>query len=101
MAEYFQQHNEFDAKVFSERLPTELHQVYNTSILFPLPDLKDAKSYQAEIEKTTKELRDVYLRERIKKVSEELKKAEKDNNEDEALRLGDEQVRLVGLLQSS
>ncbi len=101
MAEYFQQHNEFDAKVFSERLPTELHQVYNTSILFPLPDLKDAKSYQAEIEKTTKELRDVYLRERIKKVSEELKKAEKDNNEEETLRLGDEQVRLVGLLHSS
>lgn len=100
MAEYFQKQNEFDAKVFSEGLPTELHQVYNTSILFPLPDFKDEKSFEREVEKTTSELREVYLRQRIKKVSSELKIAEEKQDDDEVARLSVEQVRLVGLLHA-
>jgi len=100
LLEYFKNREEFNHQDFSMLLPEELLHSYNKSTLFPLPPLKDKDQYLNEVEKVAKQLRDLYLRDRLKVVSEELVNKEKNDNEAEGLQLlKEEYSTLIGLLK--
>lgn len=73
----------FDDKKFINSLPSELLDAYNTSYLNPLPKFEEEKTYLEEVEKVASELKVVYLRSRIKAVSEKIKNKEKEGKKEE------------------
>jgi hypothetical protein len=100
LLEYFKTTEDFDHQAFSQKLPDELLHSYNKSMLFPLPPLKEKDQYIHEVEKVARQLRDLYLRERLKVVSEELVTKEKDGLEDAQLQpLKEEYATLLTLLK--
>jgi len=71
--------NKFDSKEFSKFIPKELIVSFDTAYLFPL--LKPGEEeYEREVEKVAGELRILFLKSKIKEISLNLKKGEK--NED-------------------
>lgn len=100
LLEYFKNTEEFSHENFSQILPTELLHSYNKSMLFPLPPFKEKDQYLREVEKVSKQLRDLYLRNRLKLVSEELVAKEKNGSKDEDLQgLKEEYSTLLSLLK--
>lgn len=91
----------FDGNIFGMSLPTELLATYNTSLLFPLPSFQSGERYKEEVEKVAKELRDLYLRERLKKVSEQIATSEKDGKTEELESLKKEYSKLLTLLHKT
>lgn len=71
--------NAFDHTSFSAKLPHELMPLYNKSLLFPLPKLT-AEAFLAEVRKTALQLRELYLRTKIKQLSEQIKQKEQEGN---------------------
>jgi len=97
---YFQTTEEFDQGRFSELLPSELLHSYNKSILFPLPPLGSNELHLHEVEKVARQLRDLYVKDRIKNISEELVSKEKDGETDVQLTtLKEEYATLLHLLK--
>ena len=68
-----------EQKVAKTQLPDELMHVYHKSLLFPLPKLSQ-ESLLAEIKKTALQLRGLYLRAKIKQLSEQTKEKERDGD---------------------
>lgn len=97
---YFADHEAFDQAIFSEQLPTELHFTYNKSMLFPLPPFDTDGHYQKEIDKVARQLKDIYLRERLKSVSEQIVSLEKDGNEAKVITLKEEYTDLLKNLKN-
>lgn len=97
---YFAQHEAFDQAIFSQQLPTELHFTYNKSILFPLPPFESDGHYQKEIEKVARQLKDIYLREKLRGVSEQIVSLEKEGNETDVVLLKEEYASLIKNLKS-
>jgi DNA primase len=84
LSDFSEQTESFDPKKFSSFLPAELLQAYDQALLFPLPSFQDKEKERKEIEKTSLELKEVYIRQKLQQLSLEIKKAEKTNeNEDE------------------
>jgi DNA primase len=98
LLDYFEEAEGFDHKLFADNLPSELHDAYNTTLLFPLPQLQEDKHTQ-EVEKVAKQLRAVYLKEKIKLLTEQIKEKEREGKEEEAKGLKEEYSRMVGLLK--
>lgn len=100
LLEYFKTTQEFSHERFSQVLPEELLHSYNKSMLFPLPPFKEKDQYLHEVEKVSKQLRDLYLRTRLKVISEELVAKEKNGSNDEDLQgLKEEYSTLLSLLK--
>lgn len=83
LLKYVETASVFDGKKFGESLPQELIPTYDTAFLFPLPELQDEQHEFAEVEKLAKKLRFTYLQVRLKKLSSEIKEAEKAGDEEE------------------
>lgn len=98
---YFKTHKQFDVKQFSNILPQELLKTFDLCFLLPMPKLLEEGKYQAEAEKAAKELRSLFLRDKIKFLSQDLKNKEKDKKPEEIKKLEEELSGLIRLLSTS
>lgn len=96
---HFQSGDSFNGEQFSQDLPKELHPAFNKSILFPLPSFSSQTLFLSEVEKVAKELRELYLRDKIKKLSEEISEKEDKGKEDETESLKKEYSKLLFMLR--
>ncbi|MBI2613893.1 MAG: DNA primase [Candidatus Levybacteria bacterium] len=78
LVDYFKSSNTFNPKIFLKVLPKELETAFDTQYLFPLPKFEDEEKYILESEKVAAELRTLFLKERIKKISLKLKTGDRD-----------------------
>lgn len=90
------QEKEFDSKEFSRALSKELILSFDTCYLFPLPKFSEEQKYEEEIKKVSKELLTIYIKERIKIISDEIRLKNMDTERDEKLKK--EFTRLLSLL---
>ncbi len=93
---YMEEKTQFDPNTFAQLLPTELLQVYDSSLLRPGIDLSD-QEYKKEFQKSMQELKTLHIREQIKKLSERIQLKEKNS---EASELETLQIQLAELLKS-
>lgn len=91
----------FNAKVFLNFLPKELTVSFDSSYLFPLPSFSGEDKYEKEVEKVARELRALYLKNKIKEISYSLKKGEKDDDLKRVGGLEKELASTIGLLGKS
>lgn len=98
---YFKTHKQFDVKQFSNILPQELLKTFDLCFLLPMPKLLEEGKYQAEAEKAAKELRSLFLKDKIKFLSQDLKNKEKDKKPEEIKKLEEELSGLIRLLSTS
>lgn len=80
LVDYFRVNKAFDARKFLKVLPKELTTSFDSSYLFPLANFENDNKYIAEIEKIAAELRILFLKDRIKKISLSLTTEEKDQD---------------------
>jgi DNA primase len=98
LSEFFKNNNSFSSKKFPNILPKELVSSFDVSYLSPIPKLDEDKRYEAEVEKVAGELRIIFLKNKIREISDSLKKGEKD---DDLKKVGDLEKELslaIGLL---
>jgi len=76
----------FNLNLFSKNLPKELFPTYDKCFLIPLPKFENSSKYEDEIVKVSKELKIFYLKEKVKKISTDLKNKETDYKEMEKIR---------------
>ncbi len=96
---YFKEHETFDGKQFGTGLPQELGDSYSICLLLPLPPVQEGEEYIDEIRKTSRSLRDMYLRKRLKEIGQEIKKKEEEGQEAEIEQLRTEFSTLVSELK--
>lgn len=99
LLEHFSSTEEFSQAAFGKSLPSELHHSYNKSILFPLPPFKNQEKYLDEIDKVAWELKDIYLRDKLKLVNKELSHKKEGDESLEAKKLEEEYRNLLSLLK--
>ena len=97
---YFGKTDAFDGKHFGDELPQELVMTYDKSLLFPVPSFSSAEKYLVEVEKVAEQLKELYLREKLHKLSEEISSKEKEGEED-VTPMKEEYSRLLTLLRRS
>ncbi|MDP3726829.1 MAG: DNA primase [bacterium] len=95
---YFDNNNTFDQKMFLKTLPQELLSAFDTCFLLPLPKFQTLDKYKEEAQKIAKELRVLYLKSKIKLISEEIKSKEKEEDMEQLETLKKEFSSLVSLL---
>ena len=93
------QHAIFEHQSFLHHLPDELMPIYNKSLLFPLPALTP-EAHIAEIRKTAEQLREMYLKERIHVLGQQIKQKEADKEWEAVEKLGAESAEITKKLQS-
>lgn len=87
----------FSSSAFSAIVPSELQPAVNKAVLTPLSSLSEEENLK-EVATTAKQLRDLYLRKRIKLLGDRLKQSfEGDEKAEEELR--EQFTRLVNLLK--
>lgn len=94
-------HDQFESKTFGALLPSQLLPVFDKSLLFPIPPLPTPAQYLIEVKKVSRQLRDLTVRDQIKKVSTQIQTYEDKGQTDEAEALKAEYARLLTLLQNS
>lgn len=70
----------FKIDEFTKEVPKELLPAFDTCYLLPLPKFEKEKQYTEELEKTIKNLKELYIREKIKEISEAIKHKEKESS---------------------
>ena len=100
MINYFKEHPVFKSKYFIEALPKELSPAFDTCFLYPLPKFVDKKHYGEETEKVATELRILFLKDKIKEISSNLKTGEKEEDVRRIDILEKELFLLIGLLSN-
>lgn len=95
---YLQKKEKIETEEFSKTLPKELIPSFDTCFLFPLPKFETADKYQQEAGKIAEELLSLYLKDKIRIVSEEIKNMEKDKNFEEVEKLKKEFTELINKL---
>ena len=100
LVDYFKTDNIFDVKVFLKILPKELSTSFDAQYLFPLPKFEDSEKYISEAQKVTVELRVLFLKDKIKKISLSLKTGDK-NDIKKVSDLEKELVLTISLLSKS
>lgn len=98
---YFENKSEFNIKQFLSFIPQELAQAFDTCFLLPLPKFIEKAKEKEEIEKVSRELRAIFLKNKIKVLSKSLKNEEKEENGKEIENLEKELVYLIKLLPKS
>jgi DNA primase len=96
LAEYCLTQPEFVPKTFVRDLPAELLPSVDKALLFPLTPFSASVKHLQEVEKTAHQLREVYLKDRIKRISLQLKEQSGDK---EVSELREQFSRLVSLLE--
>ncbi len=101
LSDFFKNNNKFDSKNFLNLLPEELTSSFDSAYLFPLPKFDNESKYEEEVEKVARELRALFLKNKIKEISLNLKKGEKDENLKRIEDLEKELSSTIGLLGKS
>lgn len=78
--------NKFDIKSLSANLTRELLPIFNKCFLVPLPKFENVTKYENEIIRVAKDLRILYLKNRIVEISNNLKEKDRNDEEIESLR---------------
>lgn len=91
----------FDQKQFGNILPKELVTIYDTALLFPLPTFPDDKKNKEEITKVATDLRNVYLKHRLKVLGAEITVLEQEGKDEEAAQRKEEYSKFVMLLRKA
>jgi DNA primase len=100
LSNYFKDKINYDVRNFLGLLPKELADSFDAAYLFPL--LKpEEDGYVDEIEKVTRELRVLFLKNKIKEISERLRMGEKDEDLIKVEDLEQELASTIGLLGKS
>lgn len=97
LSNYFKNNTIFNIKSFSNSLPKELVNSFDSAYLFPLLKPED-EFYEKEVEKVAGDLRVLFLKKRIKDISENLKNEEKKEDLKKIEDLEKELAQVVGLL---
>jgi DNA primase len=98
LSEFFKNNNGFNSREFSNILPKELISSFDVSCLFPIPKFDEDKKYEAEVRKVAGELRVLFLKNKIREISNSLKKGEKDDDLEKVGDLEKELSSTIGLL---
>lgn len=98
--DFIGQVSDADLIKFSSSLPTELIDIYNTTLLLPLPSFSDSNKLLIEAEKTATNLKTKYLKDKIKHITGEIGENENLGKNDAVEKLKEEYARLVGLLKN-
>ena len=96
--DFFDKNEAFNSKEFSKSLSKELTSSFDTCFLFPLPKFADTAKYKEEIEKVAKELLTLYVKDRIKVLSDEIREKEKEKESEKVEVLKQEFSKLLSLL---
>lgn len=89
---------EFDIKSVSKNVSKELLPVFDKCFLMPLPKFEDAIKYDNEIVRVSKDIRVIYLKERIKEIGRDLKSGK---NEREIEEIREEISNITAQIASS
>lgn len=73
---HFEKQEAFDAQIFGKNLPSELLTTYDTCFLYPLPKFADEDAYYKEVVKIAAELKQLYIRSRMKVLAQQMKEKE-------------------------
>ena len=96
--DFFDKNEKFNSKEFSKSLSKELVQSFDTCFLFPIPKFSDKEKYEEEVKKVTKELITLYVKERVKILSEEIRAKEKVQDKEKIEVLKNEFSKLLSIL---
>jgi len=77
---FFKNNNKFESRNFLNTLPKELIMSFDAAYLFPMPSFDDDERYEKEVEKVARELRALFLKNKIKEISLSLRTGEKDKD---------------------
>jgi DNA primase len=99
LLDHFEKSDTFDGIAFSNTLPSELLPAFNTSSLFPLPQFQSEDKYELDIVRVANELKEHYVRSKIKVLAEKMKEKEKDGKIQELEELQSEYTKLISQLQ--
>jgi hypothetical protein len=100
LADFLEQKSKYDQAVFSNNLPPELLNAFNTVLLLPLTSFSDVAKHIAELEKIADQLRIIYIKEKVKYLAGKIKLKEAEGNEAEITAAKEDYTRMVGLLNS-
>ena len=96
--DFFDTNEKFNNKEFSKSLSKELISSFDTCFLFPLPKFISQEKYKEEIKKVSKELLTLYVKDRIKVLSDEIRDKEKEKQAEKVEVLKEEFSKLLSLL---
>jgi len=77
---FFKNNGKFESRIFMNILPKELTMSFDSAYLFPMPSFDGDERYEREVEKVARELRALFLKNKIKEISLSLKTGEKDED---------------------
>ncbi len=97
----FKETGAFDASHFLSVLPRELVGSFDTSFLFPLPKFETVEKYILEAEKIAREMRALFLKNKIKDISFNLKAGEASQDSEKITDLEKELTSAISLLSKS
>lgn len=100
LSDFFKNNTKFNSKDFLNLLPKELSSSFDASYLFPMP-VFDENKYEQEVEKVARELRALFLKNKIREISYSLKAGEKDSDLEKVEDLEKELASTIGLLGKS
>ncbi|MDP2585343.1 MAG: DNA primase [Candidatus Levybacteria bacterium] len=80
LSAFFKNNSKYNSKNFLNLLPQELVSSFDSAYLFPLSSFESENKYAEEVEKVARDLRALFLKNRIKEISDSLKKGEKDED---------------------
>jgi len=89
---------EFDIKAIAKNISAELLPVFDKCYLLPLPKFENAIKYDEEIIRVSKDIRVIYLKEKIKEISKNLKIK---NSDEEIEQMKEEISTITSALSSS
>ena len=95
---FFKENENFESNKFLRMLPTELFSGFDTCYLYPLPKFSDKEKYKEEVIKIAQEIKTLYLKNKIKEISEKIKNKEKNEEFDDLEKLQEEFDRTTSLL---
>lgn len=97
----FKETGVFDASRFLSALPRELVSSFDTSFLFPLSKFENVEKYILEAEKIAREMRALFLKNKIKEISLNLKAGEANEDARKITDLEKELTSAISLLSKS
>ncbi len=96
--EYFEKNQNFDNGLFMNYLDSSLLKSFDVCFLYPLPKFETDQKWDEEIKKVALELINLYVKQRVKEISDEIKKVE-DKESEKAQKLQEEFSKLLLLLK--
>ena len=98
---YFEKTDHFDSKKFETFLKPELLKTFDSCFLLPLPKFETNDKYYEEIKKSAIELSTIYVKDKIKRISEKIKGKEEQKEVKDVENLKEELTSLIDLLPKS